>query len=199
MVTIESNTGNIDTSGSATFAGTVTGSGLATFNNGITLGGSNETLKLLYNNTANYRGNLGWAYLQLGNNGNNDLVAGNTATGGAFRFFTNNTNDIAGDGSPNGTIAATFQADGDAIFHQNVGVGTSSPDSSAKLDITSTDGGLLIPRMTEAQRDAIASPATGLMIFQTDGTVGFYYYDGAAWTAIGGGSSAGTHTSKKGK
>ena len=72
------------------------------------------------------------------------------------------------------------------LYAQNVGVGTSSPDNSAKLDITSTDGGLLIPRMTEAQRDAIASPATGLMIFQTDGTVGFYYYNGA-WTAIGGG------------
>ena len=78
-----------------------------------------------------------------------------------------------------------------SVYAQNVGVGTSSPDSSAKLDITSTDGGLLIPRMTQAQRDAIASPATGLMIFQTDGTAGFYYYNGA-WTAIGGGSSAGT-------
>ncbi|MEC8032571.1 MAG: hypothetical protein VX119_04760, partial [Bacteroidota bacterium] len=76
------------------------------------------------------------------------------------------------------------------VYAQNVGVGTSSPDNSAKLDITSTDGGLLIPRMTEAQRDAIASPATGLMIFQTDGTVGFYYYDGAAWTAIGSGSGS---------
>ncbi len=74
------------------------------------------------------------------------------------------------------------------VYAQNVGVGTSSPDNSAKLDISATDGGLLIPRMTEAQRDAIATPATGLMIFQTDGTVGFYYYDGAAWTAIGSGS-----------
>ena len=75
------------------------------------------------------------------------------------------------------------------VHAQNVGVGTSSPDNSAKLDVSATDGGLLIPRMTEVQRDAIASPATGLMIFQTDGTAGFYYYNGA-WTAIGGGSSA---------
>ena len=74
------------------------------------------------------------------------------------------------------------------VYAQNVGVGTSSPDNSAKLDVSSTDGGLLIPRMTEVQRDAIATPATGLMIFQTDGTVGFYYYSGAAWTAIGSGS-----------
>ena len=112
---------------SATFAGTITSSDLATFNNGITLGGSNETLKLLYNNTANYIGNLGWAYLQLGNNGANDLVAGNTAANGYFRFYTNNTNDIGGDAAPNGTLVATFEAGGDAIFHQNVGIGTAAP------------------------------------------------------------------------
>ena len=41
------------------------------------------------------------------------------------------------------------------------------------------------PRMTQTQRDAIASPATGLLIYQTDNTPGFYY-DGAAWTAISG-------------
>ena len=74
------------------------------------------------------------------------------------------------------------------VYAQNVGVGTSSPDNSAKLDVSSTDGGILIPRMTEVQRDAIVTPATGLMIFQTDGTAGFYYYDGTAWTAIGSGS-----------
>ena len=44
--------------------------------------------------------------------------------------------------------------------------------------------GLLIPRMTETQRDAISSPATGLMIYQTDGTVGFYYYNGSSWAEV---------------
>ena len=77
------------------------------------------------------------------------------------------------------------------VYAQNVGVGTSSPDNSAKLDVSATDGGLLIPRMTEVQRDAISSPATGLMIFQTDGTVGFYFYDGTAWTALSGSGPAG--------
>ena len=85
-------------------------------------------------------------------------------------------------------ISSVFCTTG--VYAQNVGVGTSSPDNSAKLDVTATDGGLLIPRMTEVQRDAIATPAIGLMIFQTDGTVGFYYYDGAAWTAIGSGSGS---------
>ena len=77
------------------------------------------------------------------------------------------------------------------VYAQNVGVGTSSPDNSAKLDVSATDGGLLIPRMTEVQRDAISSPATGLMIFQTDGTVGFYFYDGTAWTALSGSGATG--------
>ena len=98
----------ITTTGNLTVGGTITSTGLATFNDGITLGGSNETLKLLYNNTANYIGNLGWAYLQLGNNGSNDIVAGNTGAGGQFRFFTNNTTDIGGDAAPNGTLALTL-------------------------------------------------------------------------------------------
>jgi len=66
----------------------------------------------------------------------------------------------------------------------------STPDNSAMLDISSTSKGLLIPRMTQAERDAIGSPAEGLMIYQTDGTAGFYYYNGTVWTAVGGSSSS---------
>ena len=49
-----------------------------------------------------------------------------------------------------------------------VGIGTNTPDASAALDLTSTTGGLLTPRMTAAQRDAIATPSQGLIIFCTD-------------------------------
>ena len=62
---------------------------------------------------------------------------------------------------------------------------TATPDASSALDIQSTDGGILIPRMTQTQRNAISSPATGLLIFQSDNTPGFYYYNGAAWIRIG--------------
>lgn len=58
------------------------------------------------------------------------------------------------------------------------------PDNSAMLDVSSTEKGMLIPRMTETERDAIASPAEGLMVFQTDGVTGFYYYQGS-WKFIG--------------
>ncbi|MCP4437704.1 MAG: hypothetical protein GY810_02065, partial [Aureispira sp.] len=72
------------------------------------------------------------------------------------------------------------------VFAQS-GVGinddNSNPDASAMLDIKSIDRGILIPRMTAAQKLAIPVPATGLMIFQTDGTSGFYYFDGS-WLPI---------------
>ena len=71
-----------------------------------------------------------------------------------------------------------------ATTYAQVGVGTTTPGASSALDITSTTKGLLIPRMTETQRDAISSPATGLMIYQTDGTVGFYYYNGSSWAEV---------------
>jgi hypothetical protein len=71
-----------------------------------------------------------------------------------------------------------------ATTYAQVGIGTTTPDASSALDITSTTKGLLIPRMTAAQRDAISSPAIGLMIYQTDGTVGFYYYNGSSWAEV---------------
>ncbi len=60
----------------------------------------------------------------------------------------------------------------------------SIPDTSAMLDVSSTDKGLLIPRMTASQRGAISNPANGLLVYQTDGTTGLYSYNGSAWTAV---------------
>src|SRR6185436_2023625 len=64
------------------------------------------------------------------------------------------------------------------------GIGTVAPNVSSLLDITSTTKGMLIPRMTKTQRDAIGTPATGLLIYQINNTPGFYYYTGTAWTAL---------------
>jgi len=65
----------------------------------------------------------------------------------------------------------------------NVGVGTTSPAASAKLDVSSTTQGFLPPRMTESQRNAISSPAAGLIIFNsTSGCLN--YYSGSAWMAL---------------
>lgn len=54
------------------------------------------------------------------------------------------------------------------ISYAQVGIGTSSPAGSSQLDVSSTTKGLLPPRMTTSQRDAISSPATGLQIYNTD-------------------------------
>jgi len=73
----------------------------------------------------------------------------------------------------------------------SLGIGTSTPDASSLLDIKSTAKGFLAPRMTQTQRDAIASPATGLLVYQTNNTPGFYYYTGLTWTAVKSSSSSG--------
>jgi len=49
------------------------------------------------------------------------------------------------------------------------------------LDISSCDKGVLIPRLTEIQRIGISAPAPGLIVFQTDGISGLYYYFGSEW------------------
>ena len=66
----------------------------------------------------------------------------------------------------------------------SVGINTATPSASAKLDVTSTTQGFLPPRMTAAQRTAIVSPSEGLIVVQTDGTMGLYLYINAAWHAI---------------
>ena len=71
-----------------------------------------------------------------------------------------------------------------ATTYAQVGLGTTTPHASSALDITSITKGLLIPRMIKTQRDEISSPATGLMIYQIDVTVGFYYYNGSSWAEV---------------
>ena len=73
-----------------------------------------------------------------------------------------------------------FVDTGDAFIRGSVGVGTLTPNASAVMDLESTTKGLLIPRMTKVQRDAITKVA-GLMIFQTDNTPGLRVCNGTNW------------------
>jgi hypothetical protein len=79
-----------------------------------------------------------------------------------------------------------FNSNAQNIFPStgSVGIGTTSPNSKSLLEVRSTTKGVLIPRMTQTQRNAITSPPVGLLIFQTNGTSGFYYYTGSAWKAV---------------
>jgi microcystin-dependent protein len=57
----------------------------------------------------------------------------------------------------------------------------SAPGTSAMLDVKSTTKGVLVPRMSAAQRGLIASPVAGLLVYQTDVPKGYYFYNGTIW------------------
>lgn len=61
-----------------------------------------------------------------------------------------------------------------------VGIGTTTPDNSAVLELSASDKGILFPRMTSVQRTSIASPASGLYVFDTN-TNSLWYYNGTLW------------------
>lgn len=79
------------------------------------------------------------------------------------------------------------------LLAQAVSINTdgSNPDPSAILDVKSADKGVLVPRMTTGQRTTIASPAAGLLVYDTD-TKSFWFYSGTAWTNLTGGGTPAT-------
>ena len=68
-------------------------------------------------------------------------------------------------------------------FSQSVGIGTTTPNANAILDITSTTKGFLLPRMTQAQRILISSPVNGLLVYDVT-TERLYQYQDAVWRAL---------------
>ena len=88
--------------------------------------------------------------------------------------------------SNNNSVKFRARGDNDTFLIQtnpagdNVGIGASSPDSTAKLQVDSTTQGFLPPRMTDAERDAITTPAAGLMVYNTT-TNKAQCYNGTAW------------------
>jgi len=141
--------------------------------------------------------------LQLG--GNASLMSNTSVSGTAlFHFQQNIYNDGANKYISTGAASNYYQQLGKHVFRvapsgtadatltwttaltidnsANVGIGTGSPDGSATLEVTSTTQGFLPPRMTTTQRDAITSPAAGLMIYNTT-TAKLNVYT-TAWEAV---------------
>jgi hypothetical protein len=100
----------------------------------------------------------------------------NAAYGGGFMAFYNNNSGAAGDFT---TADEAMRIDN----AKNVGIGTTSPSASAILDAQSTTKGVRMPNMTTTQKNAISSPAAGLMVFDTT-LAKLCVYSGAAWQTI---------------
>lgn len=121
----------LGSNGAITATGDINGYG-----NVVAQTGSRAFVANYQTNSNSYRGNFQWDHIQFGNNSWNDLVAGNTGTGGCFAFVVNNTNDLTNQYSPstaNGTVIATMNSSGVAI-----GKGRNAP--SYPLDVTGTFG-----------------------------------------------------------
>lgn len=79
----------------------------------------------------------------------------------------------------------------DYISHsQSVSINATAtlPHQNAILDVNATNKGMFIPRVTTTQNTGIISPATGLLVYDTD-TSSFWYYNGSAWVVLSAGSA----------
>ena len=113
----------------------------------------------------------------------NNTSAGATSASNGITIASNNIK-LGGTLSEHTTIA-TAGKNLNITGTGAVGIGTATPAASAALDISSTNKGVMLPNMTQAQMNAIASPATGLLVFCSDcSPVGFRFYNGTTWSEL---------------
>ena len=106
-----------------------------------------------------------------------------SGTDGAITIGATNAQSIGiGRTGKTTTVAGALAVTQASTLTGNVGIG-GAPATSAALTVTSTTQGVLLPRMTATQRDAIATPAAGLLVYNTtSGKLNFY--NGSAWEAV---------------
>lgn len=120
---------------------------------------------------------------------------------GNFGFGSSGSGGGGGTIGGGGTLnyVAKFTPNGATISNSllydngtSVGIGTTTPDASAILDLTSTSQGFMTPRMTTLDKNSIVSPATSLLLFDTTQNL-FSYWDGAAWVNLNNGGIFGAN------
>ncbi len=128
--------------------------------------------------------------------GDNAVAIGSSAQAGASATAIGSQASATGTGSVAIGASASVSEDNTIVIGADNAyraMGTSTPDHSSILDITSPNRGFLAPRMNNDAMNEIASPAVGLLIFNTDQGK-FYFYDGTGWNTVGNGSSTWQNT-----
>jgi len=188
-------TGLIGSSGTTGASGIIgsTGSSGSAGNTGETgsIGSSGTTGASGSLGVTGFTGAIGFTG-NTGSTGITGLIGFTGATGndlGTHWTITGNANTIAGTNFLGTTDAVDL-----AIFTNNtekiritssgiVGIGNASPSSSALVDITTTNKGFAMPRLTTAQRLAISVPIDGLQVYDTN-LKGFYFFNGTNWNCV---------------
>ena len=127
-------------------------------------------------------------WVEAGNTGTEDdfieFIKGEDGEDGLLEPGDAEGNTTYWDGSKWVTTSSNLYNDG-----TNIMIGTTTAEPSSAFTVASTSQGILLPKMTLSQRDAISNPTSGLLIFQTDNTPGFYYFDGTEWLNISSGNN----------
>jgi len=154
----------------------------------VTGDASAQAKSLVINFTTGAAGRSGAIILRSAYDTAGSLESWRIAPFGSGGGLTNNANYIAFQSTATeaGGIATSWNTNLVITQAGNVGIGTITPNTSAKLQVDATTQGFLPPRMTTSQKLAITSPATGLQVY--DSTLNLMsFYNGSAW--VNGGSS----------
>ncbi len=136
--------------------------------------------------------------LTLAGNYTHDLNSNNLILSGGGFSVGDDFNVTSTDGTKQ-NLASFISSGSNAVMildnlEESVVIGTTSPHDSAKLDITSTTKGLLVPRMSTTERNNISTPAESLLIYNTTDDQFEYRTSTATWDALGGGGGASIYT-----
>ncbi|MCB2222524.1 MAG: fibrobacter succinogenes major paralogous domain-containing protein [Bacteroidetes bacterium] len=150
----------------------------------------------LHNNDPSYTGNLyfpngAWSgdapnhtgKIQYSSNQFYFNVGSDASRIATFRHLTQDVVKIENSG--------TAWFNGSGYFNGKLGVGTSNPDPSAALEVSSTTGGILFPRLSQTEIESIPNPVEGLFIYNTSLNT-LFWYDGTTWMHHADGKSCGT-------